>query len=878
MIRTEYIRFLQTLNAPGVSGDVRKIANLVLQNLDELIPLSTAQGRRVKEIVRLAQENWCSFGTDFNLPSEQVADQIRSITKLKRLSVGPFRGFAREEVFDLDSRLVLIYGPNGTGKSSFCEALEYGLLGNVAEAENRRFDQPDYLKNAHTRKFTPPTLIGVDAQGREIQVTANELLYRFCFIEKNRIDNFSRIAAQTPAKQEELIATLFGVDAFTEFVHDFTDTMDARYIDLEGLKAKELGKKRWGLAGYQQQLITSIPNNIKKITNEGRELLQNYREGCTYPQMDEEINGTPDKIGLIKQLEDELQTQLPSKSNLTITDLKSLKQSIENQIGNLRTKQEELSKVSLQVSFKQLYEAVTQLKGGRAEKCPACQTPLSKVEVNPFDYADAELKKLGHLSQLQGDVETLNRNIATFLKRLSGMIDTCCLRIPENNSLNAIQISDENKITIDWWQSLLQASNVGVTPLQHLANQVKFLEELDKKIDIATASRTEKRDKLVKLRNLAGKFAELKTRFKTEENAKKEAEKIISQFDTENAQLLTESEAEKKVVVQNKVIANAYKIFFEKLNAHLNDLPAQLVADLGRTVVQLYNAFNSNDREQERLADIRLPLNQNQCLEISFKNDPTKYFDALHILSEGHIRCIGLAILTAKNIKENCPLLIFDDPVNAFDDEHRYSIRKTLFKDNFFNEKQIILACHGEEFFYSIHQLIGKDASREARSYLFSPKDDHHICVNSSNMPTNYVSAARLLYDEAKYRDSLMSARRAFESLLNKAWYHYGKYSNKSDDLISVSRRSPDQHWDLRCLAENLKSKFNKSKAVIPNKDQIINSINIVIGTDAKQAPWTYLNKGTHDETDLSEFESETVVQIVGALEQLDDALKVQGA
>ena len=27
--------------------------------------------------------------------------------------------------------------------------------------------------------------------------------------------------------------------------------------------------------------------------------------------------------------------------------------------------------------------------------------------------------------------------------------------------------------------------------------------------------------------------------------------------------------------------------------------------------------------------------------------------------------------LASKNIKENCPILIFDDPVNAIDDEHR---------------------------------------------------------------------------------------------------------------------------------------------------------------------------------------------------------------
>ncbi len=50
-------------------------------------------------------------------------------------------------------------------------------------------------------------------------------------------------------------------------------------------------------------------------------------------------------------------------------------------------------------------------------------------------------------------------------------------------------------------------------------------------------------------------------------------------------------------------------------------------------------------------------------------------------MSEGHIRCLGLAILVAKNVKLNCPVLIFDDAVNAIDDEHRGGIRDTLFDE-----------------------------------------------------------------------------------------------------------------------------------------------------------------------------------------------------
>jgi len=206
LCQIEYLRFLQTLNTGNIPVDVRKIANLVLQHLETLIPLSTTHGQRIKKVVKLAQTNWDSICSDIQPTREQVIEQTCPFNQIKSLSVGPFRGFTKQEDFDLASQLVLLYGPNGTGKSSFCEALEYSLLGNVAAAENKRFhNQHDYLKNAHTNRLTPPILIGLDNQKNDIQISPNEALYRFCFVEKNRIDNFSRIAAQAPAKQTELM-------------------------------------------------------------------------------------------------------------------------------------------------------------------------------------------------------------------------------------------------------------------------------------------------------------------------------------------------------------------------------------------------------------------------------------------------------------------------------------------------------------------------------------------------------------------------------------------------------------------------------------------------------------------------------------------------
>jgi DNA sulfur modification protein DndD len=872
MIRTEYLRFLQTLIADGTSVEVRKLANLVLTHLDVLIPLSTSQGHRIKRVVALAQANWTAINSDIQPAPQQATVQTCPFTRLKSLSVGPFRGFAKQEDFDLDGQLVLIYGPNGTGKSSFCEALEFNLLGSVAEAESKRFSSQEYLKNAHTNTFAQPALVGRNEEGDDITITANEALYRFCFVEKNRIDNFSRIAAQAPAKQTELISTLFGLDAFTDFVSNFTGTMDGRYIDLEGVKAVDLKKKREVLAGHKQQLETTIPEEIQKVDTAEKELAKSYREGCTFAEMDVELNGDEENPGQIKQIENELLKQLPQKRHLTATDLEALKNSIGNDLDELEAKQGELAKVSQQISFKQLYEAVTKVQGSSSEECPACLTPLAQVKTNPFAHADAELKKLEHLGILQEEVKTLQVGISKSLNKLLEVINICCSFLSEANPLSTAQPTEGKAADINWWKSLIQASSHGLSSYEHLETQVKSIEEADKEIDKATTERAQKQTDLDRLRQFAKRIVALKSRTEIAVGTKKKAEGAIAKFETDNSQLIEESESEKTVIAKNKIISNAYGTFVQKLNAYKNGLPAHLVADLGETVVSLYNAFNRNDAENEQLAVIRLPLSQHQRLAISFNRDSERFFDALHILSEGHIRCIGLAILIAKNLKENSPLLIFDDPVNAIDDDHREAIRRTLFEDIGLTGKQMVIACHGEEFFKDIQNLLSAEQARQTKAVSFLPQHGaFHVSVNLDCAPRNYVVSARSHFQRNELRDALGKSRRALESLTkDKVWRYVNRFG---DGNLSIKMRSAAAPIELRNLTEQLRSKIGQTAFADQNKSSVLAPLESLLGINGDSREWRYLNKGTHEEENRAEFSRETVNEIIAALENIDIAL-----
>lgn len=185
----------------------------------------------------------------------------------------------RQEIFDLSHDITLIYGANGTGKSSFFEAREVSMLGTISEAQLKRVEQRLYCNNARLKHHDAPVLLaGEDQNLRHVQPDESE--YRFCFIEKNRLDDFARIAARTPSDQRQLIATLFGVDQFSEFVRGFNPSLDQDLM-LSGPMAAQLLERRQQVAA-SEQVIAAHPQKIALIESQENALAQCISPEATY--------------------------------------------------------------------------------------------------------------------------------------------------------------------------------------------------------------------------------------------------------------------------------------------------------------------------------------------------------------------------------------------------------------------------------------------------------------------------------------------------------------------------------------------------------------------------------------------------------------------
>lgn len=79
------------------------------------------------------------LGTEGAGPSAAVRELDRpNLATLKSISIENFRAYRSPKTFELGSKLTVLYGPNGFGKTSFFDALDFAVTGGVGRLSNAR--------------------------------------------------------------------------------------------------------------------------------------------------------------------------------------------------------------------------------------------------------------------------------------------------------------------------------------------------------------------------------------------------------------------------------------------------------------------------------------------------------------------------------------------------------------------------------------------------------------------------------------------------------------------------------------------------------------------------------------------------------------------
>jgi recombinational DNA repair ATPase RecF len=876
--KRDFERFVAWLHLPATQAppDVRRLANLILARFDTLARTSRQRSQRSIYLVDQARRDMAQTPDGPPAVAAVAEDGAWPWKRLRSMTIGPFRGFRSPEPFDLQKRIVLFYGPNGSGKTSFCEGLEFGLLGSVEEAETKRIDGRTYLANLHARRFDAPALRATDHQNREVTVVANADTFRFCFIEKNRIDAFSRIAARPPAQRTELIATLFGMEKFNEFVGHFNESIDAQLVTTAA-KQLALSGKRNALAN-DQAAVNGEVQSLLDLTDEEAALAAAHQEGMAYGELKAFI-GTTEAPGRLQQLDGILNAVPPPAIGVSREGLLGAFEAPRAAQAELAGIAAKLEARSSQVSFKDLYTAVLALQASQGDHCPACDTPLDDAKSNPFEKATAGLADLRELGELQEQRATAQSRVGTAsreLRRQLGCLSAFLAAHEEQETpVGRFLAGLAPEPVGEWWSEIYpartsqdgaEADAITLDAILAMADRIAVQDAASALAHQERQRHATERATLVTLQ-LTIQAQDLKRKQLVDGVAAARAR--IAAFDADNAQLIADVAQEALDLARDAPIKAAYDRFLALMRGYRDQLPGMLMAGLNDAAMNLYNEFNRNDLDPDKLVALHLPLSGDQKIEIAFRGNPGVHVDALRILSEGHIRCLGLAILLAKAQSIQSPLVVFDDAINAIDHDHRGGIRETIFESDHFADTQLIVTCHSNEFIKDIQQHLSAQRRDDCKVYLFrNHMGDYQPRVSGNVSIRNYVAKARASKDNLDHREALTACRQALEMLSEKVWRWLGSHEL---GVLNLQLAGVGAEPGLRNLCEALRKRLNDAATFNhTNKPALLAAYGRILGIPAVNLVWTYLNKGTHEEANRDDFDGDLVESVVQTLEEVD--------
>lgn len=592
-----------------------------------------------------------------------------------------FRGASAEAILPLDSKNVVVYGANGSGKSSFVDAVEYvisnGKIRHLAhEYSGRRQEKAIRNTQAPRDSVSKCRICFDDRSYISAEIKSNGI----CALESDPV------SLKDDVQSWSLENHLLRQDEVARFISLRKGDKYSALLPLLGLNSLEHAAEN--LKQLREHVVSE--SKVEFVRNHLARLTERTSRHCVGPTAQYALNGLktlaekyaitdcseeiPTLGGrLVKEIEERIDHLKPTYdrysaiSQMLGEDLTGKAASLATTIESAKGKIDALldSRIAVLESTSSFGKALIDLDD--EVTCPSCGRSL--VARDLVNHVARELDTLRDSRALRDTIRTKRRELL--------------------ESLDRTLLKAKDPALVDWLR------------LDDQENIAETIRRLDSLIGVRHDTEWKKED-----------FATLETTAaKLVKSLSKEAKRVpspVKEF-LEDREAVTVSLLVPGILVMQNYAAKVEglsgifregeKLVREEIAKRTNDIIEQISVEVQRLWLKLH--------PKEAIEQIRLyvPADADAAIDIALKFFGTEQLSPRLTLSEGHRNSLGLCIFLALALKAglNHPIIL-DDIVSSLDRDHRGLLVDLITED--LSQRQTILFTHDREWFSELHTRL----------------------------------------------------------------------------------------------------------------------------------------------------------------------------
>ncbi|SRR5579864_1186916 len=596
--------------------------------------------------------------------------------KIQEIELSWFRGAADRATLKPMSKNLVVYGANGSGKSSFVDGLEYII-------SNERIEHLAHEYSGHRQ------LLGV--RNTHAPAEASSMIHLVFDAERDVsavISSDGRVKYQDSPpgllekiREWDLMRTVLRQDKVADFIHRTKGQKYAELLPLLGLQTHE----------YAADNLRKLKEEIE---NQANESIVNATHGELLEQATER-SATLERTEVLKRLEviarrygvglgrasaiGTLATTLESELNAKVSVLEPaqrrhvlLKQILDEDFEGKRQKVKEtraqvLDALDHQIEvLVQTEKIVHEIELVKEIACPACGKLISVEELKT--HVSVELDRLHGVREARDRARAALREFVDGVKR--------ALHLMKSETL------------AEW---LSDPSNIDVRTALGVFDEVDFLNDTT---------------------NVHGELPEnaemaldtiLNSAKKSESDAPLPLQQLLDDLKfIEKAKSLEEIRARSQLLSSVNLLNNRLETGEEAIRGHIRSEVEEIVSRCSSAIQGFWSVLHPN----EPIDGLQLTTIEDKAVEVQLKFFGKPQPSPRLTLSEGHRNSLALCIFLALadvSETEDIPILL-DDIVSSLDRDHRGRVAHILIDK--LGNRQILVFTHDREWYAELKSVL----------------------------------------------------------------------------------------------------------------------------------------------------------------------------